>query len=122
VRQHPIVSRDEWLIARRALRAREKEATRLRDKVNQEHSALPWVRIEKQYGFDTPAGRRSLPEQLAKGHVSHNFPGIEAARAHDELPCLGAFAKAASDAAGPGPCDAAIVEAVRSLAYRAQGD
>ncbi len=40
---HPVVSREEWLTARRALLLREKEATRLRDAVNAERLALPWV-------------------------------------------------------------------------------
>ncbi|MGZ5812878.1 MAG: DUF899 family protein, partial [Xanthobacteraceae bacterium] len=45
----PIVSREEWLAARRALLAKEKEATRLRDRVNAERLALPWVKVEKNY-------------------------------------------------------------------------
>src|SRR5690606_14429375 len=54
--QHPIVSRDEWLTARRALLKAEKEVTHLRDKLAQERLALPWVRIEKEYVFATPEG------------------------------------------------------------------
>jgi predicted dithiol-disulfide oxidoreductase (DUF899 family) len=57
-----IVSRDEWLAARRALLAREKEATRLRDKLNAERMALPWVAVEQAYVFDTPDGRKGLAE------------------------------------------------------------
>lgn len=57
-----IVSREEWLVARKALLLREKEATRLRDAINAERLALPWVLIDKDYGFDTPAGRKSLSE------------------------------------------------------------
>jgi predicted dithiol-disulfide oxidoreductase (DUF899 family) len=57
---HEVVSREAWLVARRALLAREKEETRLRDQINAERLALPWVRIEKTYSFDTPQGRRSL--------------------------------------------------------------
>jgi len=57
-----VVSREVWLEARRALLAREKEATHLRDRVNQERQALPWVKVEKDYAFDTPAGRRTLAE------------------------------------------------------------
>ncbi len=57
-----VVSREVWLEARRALLAREKEATHLRDRVNQERQALPWVKVEKDYVFDTPAGRRTLAE------------------------------------------------------------
>lgn len=59
---HPIVSREEWLLARKALLAGEKEATRLRDKLNAERLALPWVRVDKDYVFDTPAGRQTLAE------------------------------------------------------------
>jgi predicted dithiol-disulfide oxidoreductase (DUF899 family) len=59
---HRIVSRDEWLVARRALLAREKEETRLRDRINAERMTLPWVRVEQTYIFDTPPGRRSLAD------------------------------------------------------------
>ncbi len=59
---HRIVSKDEWIAARRQLLAREKTLTHLRDEVARERRALPWVRIEKNYVFDTHAGRRSLAE------------------------------------------------------------
>ena len=65
MRQNPIVSREEWLVARRRLLAREKEATHLRDAINAERLALPWVRVEKAYGFDTPSGRQSLAQLFA---------------------------------------------------------
>jgi len=55
-------SKDEWLAARKRLLAREKELTRLRDKVSAERRALPWLKVEKTYLFDTPAGRKSLAE------------------------------------------------------------
>jgi predicted dithiol-disulfide oxidoreductase (DUF899 family) len=54
------VSRDEWLVARKALLAKEKELTRHRDAVNAERRRLPMVRIDKQYAFDGPAGKASL--------------------------------------------------------------
>jgi len=57
-----IVSRDEWLVARRALLAREKEVTRLRDTVAAERRALPWVRVEKEYVFDGPRGKETLAD------------------------------------------------------------
>ncbi|MBV8573988.1 MAG: DUF899 family protein, partial [Acetobacteraceae bacterium] len=57
-----VVSRTEWLAARRALLVREKEATRLRDQINAERLALPWVRVEQDYVFDTEAACRSLAE------------------------------------------------------------
>jgi predicted dithiol-disulfide oxidoreductase (DUF899 family) len=62
---HRIVSSEEWLTARKALLVKEKEATRLRDKVNAERLALPWVKVDKNYVFDTPAGRKSLSELFA---------------------------------------------------------
>ncbi len=57
-----IVSREEWLNARKAHLVHEKELTRARDKLAEERRALPWVRIEKNYMFDTSKGKRSLAE------------------------------------------------------------
>jgi len=62
VAQNPCVSREEWLEARRSLLSKEKEATHLRDKVNAERMALPWVKVEKDYMFDTPQGPKSLAD------------------------------------------------------------
>jgi len=59
---HRIVSRDEWLAARKTLLDHEKELTRLGDDVARERRELPWVRIDQTYTFDTPDGRRSLAE------------------------------------------------------------
>ncbi len=59
---HKIASRAEWLEARKALLAHEKEETRLRDRNAAERLALPWVKVDKAYGFDTPDGRKSLAE------------------------------------------------------------
>jgi predicted dithiol-disulfide oxidoreductase (DUF899 family) len=59
---HPVASRDQWVAERKALLAREKELTRLRDQVARERRALPWVRIDKAYVFDAPEGRRSLAD------------------------------------------------------------
>ncbi len=60
--EHSVVSRAEWLEARRALLQKEKEMTRMRDRVNAERLALPWVKVEKDYVFDTPAGRKTLAD------------------------------------------------------------
>jgi predicted dithiol-disulfide oxidoreductase (DUF899 family) len=57
-----VVSREEWLDARRALLAREKEFTRFRDQLNAERMALPWVKVEKDYVFDLPGGKKTLAE------------------------------------------------------------
>ncbi|UDF28251.1 UNVERIFIED_ORG: thioredoxin family protein [Roseateles sp. XES5] len=59
---HEIVSREEWLTARKALLAMEKEETKLRDKVRAERLALPWVRVDKSYTFETPEGRKALAD------------------------------------------------------------
>jgi predicted dithiol-disulfide oxidoreductase (DUF899 family) len=58
--QHQIVSRDEWIAARKELLRKEKDFTRLRDQLSAERRALPWVNVEKEYLFDTPSGRQSL--------------------------------------------------------------
>jgi predicted dithiol-disulfide oxidoreductase (DUF899 family) len=55
-----VVSRDEWLAARKELLAREKELTRQRDALNAERRRLPMVRIEKEYVFEGPDGKASL--------------------------------------------------------------
>ena len=60
--QHAVVSRDDWLTARRDLLKAEKELTHSRDKVARERLALPWVRMEKEYLFDTPDGPRTLAD------------------------------------------------------------
>jgi predicted dithiol-disulfide oxidoreductase (DUF899 family) len=60
--QHPIVSRDEWLAARKQLLVKEKEFTRLRDELSAERRALPWVKIEKPYLFDGPSGKATLAD------------------------------------------------------------
>jgi predicted dithiol-disulfide oxidoreductase (DUF899 family) len=61
-KNHRVVSRDAWVAERKALLAREKELTRLSDQIARERRALPWVRVEKTYVFDTPEGRRTLAE------------------------------------------------------------
>lgn len=63
--QHQIVPRDEWLAARKDLLRKEKELTRLRDRLNAERRALPWVRIDKEYVFDGPNGRETLADLFA---------------------------------------------------------
>lgn len=59
---NPVVSRQEWLEARRALLATEKEETKLRDKIRADRQKMPWVKVDKTYTFDTPAGKKTLAE------------------------------------------------------------
>src|SRR5215813_14917530 len=59
---HEVVSRAEWLVARRDLLKREKELTRLRDQLAVERRALPWVKIDKEYIFDAPEGEVTLAD------------------------------------------------------------
>ena len=62
-----IVSRDKWLAARKKLLEKEKELTRLRDRLNAERRELPWLRVEKNYLFDGPDGKETLAD-LFEGH------------------------------------------------------
>jgi predicted dithiol-disulfide oxidoreductase (DUF899 family) len=55
-----VVSRDEWLAARKELLAKEKELTRRRDALNVERRMLPMVAIEKEYRFEGPDGAATL--------------------------------------------------------------
>lgn len=57
-----VVSRDDWLEARRALLIREKEFTQQRDELSAQRRALPWVLVEKDYAFDTKTGGQTLSE------------------------------------------------------------
>ena len=62
VRNHDIVSNDAWVEARKALLAKEKEFTRMRDQISQARRDLPWERVGKSYVFDGPAGKQTLAE------------------------------------------------------------
>ena len=63
---HTTGTREQWLAARRELLEAEKELTHRSDEVAQRRQELPWVRIDKEYRFDTDAGRASLVD-LFKG-------------------------------------------------------
>src|SRR5438477_6830915 len=59
---HKVTSREEWLAARDALLVREKEHTRMGDDLARERRELPWVRVEKEYSFETDEGPRTLAQ------------------------------------------------------------
>jgi predicted dithiol-disulfide oxidoreductase (DUF899 family) len=101
--QHQVVSREQWLAARKDLLAQEKELTRHRDRVAAARRALPWVKVQKDYVFHTVEGKRTLADlfkgrsQLLVYHFmltpgsDHICPGcsllcdhIDAARQHFE--------------------------------------
>lgn len=62
---HQIVSRAAWLEARKAFLEKEKAAMRVQDELAEERRKLPWVKVEKDYAFDTPTGRKSLADLFA---------------------------------------------------------
>ena len=59
---HTVVSRQDWLAARKQLLEDEKQLTEARDRVSAARRALPWVKVEKGYVFDTPEGRKTLAD------------------------------------------------------------
>jgi predicted dithiol-disulfide oxidoreductase (DUF899 family) len=65
---HRVGTREQWLAARRELLAREKAHTRRGDELARERRELPWVRVDREYTFDTDDGTRTLA-QLADGHA-----------------------------------------------------
>jgi len=73
--QHAIASRDEWLAARKAHLKNEKALTRMRDLVAAERRALPWVKVEKNYVFDTTKGRKTLSDLFGRNSqlIIHHF-------------------------------------------------
>jgi len=100
---HPVVSREDWLVARKALLAKERAMTHQLDALRAERRALPWVRIDEPYVFEGPDGDRTLDDlfggrsQLAIYHFmltpgsDHICPGcaftvdhVDAARQHFE--------------------------------------
>ncbi len=81
--QHATGTPAEWLKARKALLEREKQFSRLRNEIAEERRALPWVKVEKPYVFDTPSGKKTLGELFGKNSqlIIYHFmlaPGWEA--------------------------------------------
>lgn len=57
-----VVSPENWLEARRALLREEKEFTKLRDRLAERRRALPWVKVDKPYVFESPNGAVTLAD------------------------------------------------------------
>jgi predicted dithiol-disulfide oxidoreductase (DUF899 family) len=60
--QRKVVSKDEWVAARKAYLLREKEFTRLRDQLSADRRQLPWVKVDKEYVFEGPNGKKTLSD------------------------------------------------------------
>ena len=60
-----VVSREEWLVARKEHLAKEKEFTQLRDRLSQQRRELPWVKVDKEYVFAGANGKETLSELFA---------------------------------------------------------
>ena len=73
IEDHKIVSQKEWLAARNKLLKAEKEQTRRGDEVARQRRELPWVRIDKEYRFETEEGeglsRRPLQRAFAAPYL-----------------------------------------------------
>lgn len=67
-KEHKVVGAREWLKARKQLLVKEKKFSRARDEINKQRRALPWVRIEKEYGFHGPNGKESLADLFGGAH------------------------------------------------------
>lgn len=62
VKEHKVVSERVWVAARKALLAKEKRFTRLRDEINRQRRNLPWMKVGKEYVFEGPEGRETLAD------------------------------------------------------------
>ena len=77
MKPNKIVSREEWLSARRTLLEKEKAHLRAGDKLAAERRELPWLKVGKSYTFDTEQGRKTLAElfdgrsQLVAHHLMY---------------------------------------------------
>ena len=60
--QHKVVSQQQWLTARTALLAKEKEFTKARDDLSRLRRKLPWIKVEKNYVFEGANGKQALAE------------------------------------------------------------
>jgi predicted dithiol-disulfide oxidoreductase (DUF899 family) len=59
---HKVVSREEWIEARKELLEKEKESTRANDRLTEQIRQLPWVKVDKEYIFHTVNGDKTLTE------------------------------------------------------------
>ena len=86
--KHTTGTRDEWLAARLELLEAEKELTRRSDELAQRRQELPWVRVDKDYRFDTDGGTRLAGGPLPRALAAPRLPLHVRARLHRGLPVL----------------------------------
>ena len=120
--KHKIGTRKDWLAARLELLKAEKEHTRRSDELAKQRQALPWVRVDKAYRFDTDAGTATLADlfqgrsQLLVYHfmfgpdykagcpscssIADGFNGFAVHLANHDVTLIGGVARAAREAAG----------------------
>jgi predicted dithiol-disulfide oxidoreductase (DUF899 family) len=60
--EHKVGTRDEWKAAVAAVHEREQELGRLDEEIARQRQDVPWVRVDKEYTFDTEDGKKTLPE------------------------------------------------------------
>jgi predicted dithiol-disulfide oxidoreductase (DUF899 family) len=60
--EHTVGTREEWKTAVAAVHEREQELGRLDEEIAKQRQEVPWVRVEKEYVFDTEDGKKTLPE------------------------------------------------------------
>jgi len=65
LKEHPVVSHEEWVRARQDLLQKEKEHTRLGEELSRLQRDLPWEAVTKEYVFEGPDGRETLAELFA---------------------------------------------------------
>ncbi len=120
--KHMTGTREEWLAARLELLEAEKELTRRSDELARRRQELPWVRIDKEYRFETDEGSASLADlfrgrsQLLVYHfmfgpdytagcpscsaIADGFDGFVVHLANHDVTLVGGVAGAAREAAG----------------------
>jgi predicted dithiol-disulfide oxidoreductase (DUF899 family) len=65
IKDHEVVSSQQWIARRKDLLRKEKEFTKLRDELSRQRRELPWEKVEKQYVFDGPNGKQTLADLFA---------------------------------------------------------
>ena len=91
MQQHQIVSREQWIAARKAHLAHEKELSQARERLAEERRQLPWVKVDKAYVFDGPNGKVTLadlfkgrPQLVVQSLVEEAIAGLLSATGLDQ--------------------------------------